>query len=138
MKHTQTILAITLTSILAGCGGSSDSHSPDIPDPTTGTFNLGVSDNPADAEVVNIAFKQVVLKNSDGAISFDVSDDGSLKHVDLLTVQGQAVETLVSGQSVPLGDYQMCLYMQKSETANPDSSYVQTALMSRQQMALKG
>ena len=123
MKHTKTILAIALTGLLAGCGGS-DSSTPDL---TTGTFNLGVSDNPADAEVVNIAFKQVVLKNSEGSISFDVSEDGELKHVDLLMVQGQEVETLVSGQTVPLGEFQMCIYMQKSETANANSSYVETA-----------
>ncbi len=125
MKHSKTILAITLTSLLAACGGSDDNST--LPLPESGVFSLGVSDNPADAEIVNIAFKQVVLKNSDGSISFDVSDDGELKHVDLLSVQGQEVETLVSGQSVPLGEYQMCIYMQKSETANIDSSYVQTA-----------
>ncbi|NRB22995.1 DUF4382 domain-containing protein [Shewanella sp.] len=122
MKHTKTILAIALTGLLAGCGGS-DSSTPDTP----GIFNLGVSDNPADAEVVNIAFKQVVLKNSEGSISFDVAEGGELKHVDLLLVQGQEVETLVSGQSVPLGEYQMCIYIQKSETANAESSYVETA-----------
>ncbi|WP_076415656.1 DUF4382 domain-containing protein [Shewanella sp. UCD-KL12] len=127
MKHTKTVIAIAIASLLAGCGGSDSDSDNNTPDPTTGTFSLGVSDNPADADVVNIAFKQVVLKNSDGAISFDVSEDGELKHVDLLTVQGQEVETLVTGQSVPLGEYQMCIYMQKSETANPDSSYVETA-----------
>ncbi|QFU21051.1 DUF4382 domain-containing protein [Shewanella eurypsychrophilus] len=128
MKHTKTLLAIALTSLLAACGGSdSDNSSPETPDPTTGTFSLGVSDNPADAEVVNIAFKQVVLKNSEGSISFDVSDGGELKHVDLLTVQGAEVATLVSGESVPIGEYQMCIYMQKSETGSTDSSYVETA-----------
>lgn len=125
MKHTKTILAMTLTSLLAACGGSDDDSTPALPE--SAIFNLGVSDNPANAEIVNIAFKQVVLKGSDGSISFDVSDGGALKHVDLLTVQGAEVATLVSGQAVPVGEYQMCIYMQKSETADETSSYVKTA-----------
>lgn len=124
MKHTKTLIAITLAGLLTACGGSDDDSSPV---PEFGIFNLGVSDNPANAEIVNIAFKQVVLKNDEGSISFDVSDDGTLKHVDLLTVQGAEVATLVSGQSVPVGEYQMCIYMQKSETADETSSYVKTA-----------
>ncbi len=125
MKHTKTVIGIAIASLLAGCGGSDNDDS--TPEPTTGSFSLGVSDNPADADVVNIAFKQVVLKNSEGAISFDVSEDGELKHVDLLTVQGAEVATLVSSETVPIGEYQMCIYMQKSETGTTDSSYVQTA-----------
>ncbi|WP_299790006.1 DUF4382 domain-containing protein [uncultured Shewanella sp.] len=125
MKYTKTILAITLTSLLTACGGSDDDSTPPLPE--SGTFSLGVSDNPADAEIVNIAFKQVVLKNDEGSISFDVSEDGELKHIDLLTVQGAEVATLVSGETVPVGEYQMCIYMQKSETADENSSYVQTA-----------
>ncbi|ABV35062.1 putative lipoprotein [Shewanella sediminis HAW-EB3] len=124
MKHTKTILAITLTSLLAACGGSDDNSSPD---PESGIFNLGVSDNPADAEIVNIAFKQVVLKNDEGSISFDAIEGGGLKHVDLLTVQGAEVATLVSGESVPVGEYQMCIYMQNNEAAASGSSYVETA-----------
>ncbi|AQS38312.1 protein of unknown function (DUF4382) [Shewanella psychrophila] len=123
MRHNKTIIAITLASLLAGCGGSDSSS----PEPTTGTFSLGVSDNPADADVVNIAFKQVVLKNSEGSLSFDVSEGGELKHVDLLTVQGAEVATLASGESVPLGEYQMCIYMQKNEEGASGSSYVETA-----------
>lgn len=125
MMYSKTMLAMTLTTLMAGCGGSSDDNNPP-PQPETGLFNLAVSDNPADAEIVNIAFKQVVLKNSDGSISFDVSENGELKHVDLLEFQGQAVETLVSGQSVAVGEYQMCIYMQNSEVANIDSSFVRT------------
>ena len=122
MKYSKSIIAITLTSLLAACGGSDDT--PETPE--TGVFSLGVSDNPADAKVVNIAFKQVVLKGNGESLSFDVSEDGELKHVDLLTVQGQEVETLVSGQSIPVGEYQMCIYMQNSEVADTNSSYVKT------------
>ncbi len=123
MKHIITLLVITLSTLLTACGGggSGGGSASD-----SATFSLGVSDNPADAKIVNIAFKQVVLKNSDGAVSFDVSQDGASRHVDLLTVQGKETETLVSGQSVPLGEYQMCIYMENSETANTASSYVKT------------
>jgi hypothetical protein len=118
MKYKKTLIALSLTTLLTACNGSDDTQK--------GEFNLAVSDNPANAKVVNIAFKQVVLKNSEGAISFDVSEDGSLKNVDLLDVQGREMEVLVSGQSIPVGEYQMCIYMEKSESANEDSSYIQT------------
>ena len=128
MKHTKTLLAISLTSLLAGCGGDSTTQ--------YGTLDLGVADNPADAEIVNIAFKQVVLKNSSGSYSFNVvtddeDDEEKLKHVDLLKYQYPGVKTLVSGQSVPVGEYQMCIYMKNNENSdqdpeNPTSSFVQT------------
>ncbi|MCL1051266.1 DUF4382 domain-containing protein [Shewanella abyssi] len=121
VKLTTLSIAITAGIILSGCGSDSD-PSPEI---EFGKFTLGVSDNPADANIVNIAFKQVVLKNSEGSISFDVAvgEDG-LQHVDLLSVQGQDVATLVSGQSVVVGEYQMCIYMQNNEISDTDSSYV--------------
>ncbi|QYK01086.1 DUF4382 domain-containing protein [Shewanella psychrotolerans] len=122
MKYSKSIIAIALTSLLAACGGSDDK--PETP--KTGVFSLGVSDNPADAKVVNIAFKQVVLKGAGEPISFDVSEDGELKHVDLLTVQGQEIETLVPAQTIPVGEYQMCIFMQSDEVANENGSYVIT------------
>ncbi len=122
MNIQKTTLALALTTLLFGCGGSDG----DEPQPNMATFNLGVSDNPADAKSVTIAFKQVVLKNSSGSYSFDVTPDGSLKFVDLLQFQGSAVETLVSGQSIPVGEYQMCIYIKNNTVANADSSHVQT------------
>ncbi|WP_372882204.1 DUF4382 domain-containing protein [Psychromonas sp.] len=122
MKTNNTLLALTLTTLLTACGGGGEGGGSSA----EGTFNFAVSDNPADAKVVNIAFKQIVLKNDDGSISFDVAEDGALKNVDLLTVQGQAKEWLVSGQSIPVGEYQMCIYIKKSEVADIESSYVQT------------
>lgn len=121
MKTVKTLIALSLSSLLVACGGSDDTAAPQM-----GVFSLGVSDNPSDAKDVTIAFKQVVLKSSTGSISFDVSDNGALKQVNLLEFQGTAVETLVSGQSIPVGEYQMCIYMQRSETPNADSSYVKT------------
>ncbi|QDO86012.1 DUF4382 domain-containing protein [Shewanella psychropiezotolerans] len=126
MKYTKTIPYLLLAGMLTACGGSdSDSSTPDTPDPTTGTFSLGVSDNPALADKVNIAFKQVVLKGEDGSISFDVSDnEGNASQVDLLSVQGQTVANLVTDESVPLGEYQMCIYMENREVADETSSHV--------------
>jgi hypothetical protein len=118
MKYKKTLIALSLTTLLTACNSGSD-------DTKTGEFNLAVSDNPADAKVVNIAFKQVVLKNSEGSISFDVSEDGALKNVDLVEFQGKETDVLVSGQSIPVGEYQMCIYMENNESANKDSSYVQ-------------
>ncbi|GIU19621.1 MULTISPECIES: DUF4382 domain-containing protein [unclassified Shewanella] len=121
-KLTLTPLTIAIATglMLSACGSDSDSNQPE-----QATFSLGVSDNPADANIVNVAFKQVVLKNSDGAFSFDVAtgDDG-LQHVDLLSFQGQDVETLVSGQSVTVGEYQMCIYMENNTISSDESSYV--------------
>lgn len=122
MKTVKTLLAFSLSGLLVACGGSSD----DTTAPQTGLFSLGVSDNPSDAKEVTVAFKQVVLKNDSGSISFDVSNNGALKQVNLLEFQGTAVETLVSGQSIPIGEYQMCIYMQKSETPNAESSFIKT------------
>jgi hypothetical protein len=119
MKYKKTLIALSLTTLLTACNSGSD-------DTKTGEFNLAVSDNPADAKVVNIAFKQVVLKNSEGSISFDVSEDGALKNVDLVEFQGKETDVLVSGQSIPVGEYQMCIYMEKSEIADETSSYVET------------
>ncbi|MBT1444035.1 DUF4382 domain-containing protein [Shewanella sp. JM162201] len=122
MKFTQTLIAVTLTSLLAACGGGSDS----APAPQMGKFSLGVSDNPADATEVNIAFKQVVLKSAEGTYSFNVSNNGAAKQVDLLDYQGSATETLVEGVEVPIGEYQMCIYMENRETVDTASSYVKT------------
>ncbi|MFT6925055.1 MAG: hypothetical protein ACJAZP_000625 [Psychromonas sp.] len=118
MKYNKTLIALSLSTLLTACGSSEDTK--------TGEFNLAVSDNPADVKVVNIAFKQVVLKNSEGSISFDVSQDGALKNVDLLEFQGKEMDVLVSGQSIPVGEYQMCIYIKKNESADDSSSYVQT------------
>ncbi|MCK8045601.1 DUF4382 domain-containing protein [Shewanella sp. 1CM18E] len=122
LKLTPLSLAIATSLILSACGSDNNTTPPEL---EQGFFSLGVSDNPADANIVNVAFKQVVLKNSNGAYSFDVTtgDDG-LQHVDLLSFQGQAVETLVSGQSVPVGEYQMCIYMENNTISTDDSSYV--------------
>ncbi len=56
MDSSKLMLAIPLVSLLVACGGGTGG------DAQTGSFSLGVSDNPANVEGVTIAFKQVVLK----------------------------------------------------------------------------
>ncbi|MCL2917764.1 DUF4382 domain-containing protein [Shewanella litorisediminis] len=120
MKLTKTLIAVTLTSLLAACGGSDNDSNPQ---PQMGSFSLGVSDNPADATQVNIAFKQVVLKNKNSGESFPFI---VTQQVDLLAFQGSSAETLVEGVQVPVGEYQMCIYMENSETVDTASSFVKT------------
>ncbi|MCH1929240.1 DUF4382 domain-containing protein [Shewanella sp. A25] len=121
MNIQKTAIAAVLAGLLFGCGGSDSNDEPQM-----ATFSLGVSDNPADAKSVTIAFKQVVLKNESGSYSFNVTPNGELKFVDLLEYQGSAVNTLVSGQSIPVGEYQMCIYMKNNTAATIDSSHVTT------------
>ncbi|QYJ79558.1 DUF4382 domain-containing protein [Shewanella acanthi] len=121
MNIQKTAIAAVLAGLLFGCGGSDSNDEPQM-----ATFSLGVSDNPADAKSVTIAFKQVVLKNESGSYSFNVASNGELKFVDLLEYQGSAVNTLVSGQSIPVGEYQMCIYMKNNTAATIDSSHVTT------------
>ena len=113
------ILMLSLLALLSGCGDGSSK---------TGTFNLAVSDDPDDAQIVNIAFKQVVLKGNSGSYSFDVSDDGAPKHIDLVTFSGFKTADLVSHESITVGEYQLCIYMENvpsvEDPENPTSSYV--------------
>jgi hypothetical protein len=124
MKTAKTLIALSLSGFLAACGSGDEDSSPL---PEMGVFSLGVSDNPSDAKEVTIAFKQVVLKNdTGGTISFDVANTGTLKQVNLLDFQGSAVESLVLGNSIPVGEYQMCIYMQRNETPDAGGSFVKT------------
>ncbi|HEY5716699.1 MAG TPA: DUF4382 domain-containing protein [Psychromonas sp.] len=118
MKASNTFLALSLTTLLSACGGDGNTD--------VGTLNLAVSDNPADAKVVNIAFKQVVLKGNSGSYSFDVSeDDGGYRNVDLVTFSGLKVAGLVTDESIAVGEYQLCIYMQNNvQENNTASSYV--------------
>ncbi|SHH98205.1 DUF4382 domain-containing protein [Ferrimonas marina] len=119
MNLAKTALSSALVLALAGCGGSDDDNTA-----KTGQFSLGVSDSPALATNVTIAFDRVVLKGSSESYTFDVTEEGELKQVNLLDYQGQEVETLVSGQEVPVGEYQMCIYMKNDTTGADDTSFV--------------
>ncbi len=129
MKNSILILMLAL---LTGCGDGSSSK--------TGTFNLAVSDDPSDAQIVNIAFKQVVLKGESESYSFTVSepdgdedpDNNPPKHVDLVTFSCFKTADLVSDAAIAVGEYQLCIYMENvysvvysdDDPATPTSSYV--------------
>lgn len=115
------LLSVAVVAALAGCGGGSNSNDVSV---QMGSFSLGVSDAPANAENVVIAFKKVVLKNDAGTYSFDVASNGAMQQVDLLDFQGAQAKAIVQAQQVPVGNYQMCIYMQNDETANLQGSYV--------------
>ncbi|MCL1038316.1 DUF4382 domain-containing protein [Shewanella submarina] len=124
MKAYLSIIALTVSgALLTGCGGSSD----DSPAPNMGRFSLGVSDNPASVQEVNIAFKQVVLKGASETHSFNVDNNGDAVQVNLLDYQGDDVRTLVTGKDLPFGEYQLCIYMENREQTDVASSYVKDA-----------
>jgi hypothetical protein len=122
MQLKQLAIAISATIGLSACGGGSSGSG----GTEAGSFSLGVSDSPADAQAVVIGFKQVVLKNEEGSISFNVNENGVIEQVNLLDYQGTALAPLVSGAEVPVGEYQRCIYMQNDETGAADTSYVET------------
>ena len=102
---------------LSACSDSSSSK--------MGIFSMSVSDAPNDAQIVNISFKQVVLKGSDGSYTFDVSNDGEYQDIDLVSVSGLKVGNLVENELINVGEYQLCIYMQNNEQEGvTDSSYV--------------
>lgn len=125
MKNSILILMLSALALLTGCGDGSSAN--------TGTFNLAVSDAPGDAQIVNIAFKQVVLKGYSGSYSFTVSepdddedpDNNPPKHIDLVTFSGFKTADLVSDTEIEVGEYQLCIYMQNNpDSDDPTSSYV--------------
>ncbi len=122
MKSSILIFILSLVTLLSACSDGSSLK--------TGTLNLAVSDDPADAQIVNIAFKQVVLKGNSGSYSFDVSDgDNPLKHIDLVTFRGLKTANLVSHELITVGEYQLCIYMKNNEDSgqdpeSPTSSFV--------------
>lgn len=122
MRNSTLIFILSLSALLSACGDGSSSK--------TGTLNLAVSDAPSDAQIVNIAFKQVVLKGESGSYSFDVSGSEPLKHIDLVTFSGLKAADLVSHELITVGEYQLCIYMKNNPDSgqdpdNPTSSFVQ-------------
>lgn len=78
---------------LAGCNSSSDA-----------TLNLGVTDTPVDgAQSVVVAFTGVDLMGPDGQQSFTFATE---QQIDLLKQQGSNSASLLSGVSIPAGNYQ--------------------------------
>lgn len=95
LRHSYLLCGLLLLAILSGCGGSSDSN---------GTLNLAVTDTPVDgASSVVVAFTGVELMGPGGMTTFTFKTEQS---IDLLKLQGNASTALLSGVTVPAGDYQ--------------------------------
>ena len=89
------LFGLCLLAALSACGGSSSAD---------GTLNLSLTDTPVDgATSVVVAFTGVELMGSGGMTSFILPSEQS---IDLLKYQGNASAVLLSGVSVPAGDYQ--------------------------------
>lgn len=113
---------ISLALLVAGCGGSSGSSSPQ-----TGQFSLAVSDAPVEqADEVVLFFNEVVLVPEDGGdpILIDLSEGGP-DSVDLLDYTGSNSATLVNSQTLAVGEYTMCLYALDGD-GTQQLSYVNT------------
>lgn len=94
IPYLSALLAGGLLAALAGCNGSSSG----------GTLSLGITDTPVEGvSGVVVAFTGVDLMGPNGQQSFTFPSE---KTVDLLTLQGNASASLLSGVSVPAGNYQ--------------------------------
>jgi len=99
MKRSIQIFAVSaLAAGIAACGGSSDGGT------STGSVSVGLTDAPIDnAEAVNIEVEALVLQSSDGdrlRYEFDFPQP-----LNLLELQGGAVEALIQDEEVPAGEY---------------------------------
>ncbi|MHB1544868.1 MAG: DUF4382 domain-containing protein [Gammaproteobacteria bacterium] len=80
---------------LAACNGTSSSN---------GSLSLGITDTPVDGvQQVVVAFTGVTLMGPNGQQSFPFANEQS---VNLLTLQGNASQALLSNVTVPAGQYQ--------------------------------
>src|SRR6056297_3174291 len=101
MKRSIRIFTISaLAAGIAACGGSGDGSST----ASTGTVNVGLTDAPVDnAQEVNIEVEALVLQHSNGdreRFEFDMAEP-----VNLLTLTGGTVMSLLADEEVTAGDY---------------------------------
>ena len=101
MKRSIRLFTVSaLAAGIAACGGSGDGSSTG----STGTVNVGLTDAPVDsAQEVNIEVESLVLQHSNGERSrfeFDIAEP-----VNLLTLTGGTVMSLLADEEVAAGDY---------------------------------
>jgi hypothetical protein len=100
MYHTNKLLVIVaLTGLLTACGGGSGGSSD-----AEGTLSLSVFDAPVDEVMaVVVSFDGVTLKPQNGEqVYYDVAGGDD---IDLLSLQGGNILTLLNGITVPAGGY---------------------------------
>lgn len=93
-----------LAAAVAACGGGSSGSD----DSATGTASFGLTDAAVDSvQEVNITVVGVELQPAEGdRISFDVENPENLENINLLDLQNGSVETLLTDQELPAGDYE--------------------------------
>lgn len=110
IRHLSLLLAGALLAGLAGCNGSS----------SDATLNLAITDTPVEGvSNVVVAFTGVDLMGPGGQQTFTFPSE---KTIDLLTLQGNASASLLTGVGIPAGNYQWLRL--DIDTAN---SYVMTS-----------
>lgn len=118
------VSALSAAIFLSACGGggSGDTNTPPPQNtPQTGSLSLAITDAPVDdLYSVVVVFDGVEIKPADGSeILFEFDEP---KSIDLLTLQGENVEPLLSSEEVPAGDYNWVrLLVTATEDGTPDS-----------------
>lgn len=109
------VLTVLVLPVLTACGGSSSPSS---------TLNLGITDGPVDsASSVVISFTGVELQPASGSPT--IFNFSAPKAIDLLKEQGTNEATLLSGVSVPAGNYQWIrLLVNVSSNGTVANSYI--------------
>ena len=106
---------VAATTLLAGCGGSDTNTTA-----ATASLTLGITDTPVDnAAHVNVALTGVDLMGPNGLESHTFASE---RVIDLLTLQGNASETLLDQVTIPAGKYQWIRF-----NINTANSSVETA-----------
>ena len=118
-RHLRTAALALLTLPLTACGGSSSSSAP-------ATMNLGVTDGPvASASAVVISFTGVELQPSGGGSSVTINFN-SPQTINLLNEQNGNEASLLSGASVPAGNYDWIrLLLNVSSNGTVANSYIE-------------
>ncbi|MDA8348342.1 MAG: DUF4382 domain-containing protein [Pseudomonadota bacterium] len=118
-RHLRTAALALLTLPLTACGGSSSSSAP-------ATMNLGVTDGPvASASAVVISFTGVELQPSGGGSSVTINFN-SPQTINLLNEQNGSEASLLSGASVPAGNYDWIrLLLNVSSNGTVANSYIE-------------
>lgn len=114
----KTLLFVSPALLLSSCGSDGDSAD------ALGALSFAITDSPVDAaEKVVVRFNGMEIKPADGdAISFDFS---SPRDIDLLALQGGNAAPLISGESVPAGNYNWVRLKVSAVQDNIFDSYIQ-------------
>lgn len=91
--------------LAAGCGGSNTESQ--LPQSTTGTLSIGITDAPVDeAAAVVIAMTEFEFKPVGDEPPFTVAVEGAPRQLNLLDFTNGDSEIIIDGEEVPAGDYE--------------------------------